>query len=39
MLGFGVVSHGLHVVNCAGDLYDVTGIGMIVGGLLLVARA
>ena len=37
MLGFGVVSHGLHVVNGAGDLYDVTGVGFIVGGLLLVA--
>ena len=34
--GFGVVSHGLHVVNGAGDLYDVTGIGFILGGLLLV---
>ena len=34
--GFGVVSHGLHVVNGAGDLYDVTGVGFILGGLLLV---
>jgi uncharacterized protein len=36
-IGFGVVSHGLHVVNCGPDWRDVTGIGYIVGGLLLVA--
>jgi hypothetical protein len=36
-LGFGVVSHGLHVVNSGPDWTDVTGVGMIVGGLLLVA--
>jgi uncharacterized protein len=34
--GFGVVSHGLHVVNSGPDLRDVTGVGYIVGGLLLV---
>ena len=35
--GFGVVSHGLHAVNSGADRYDVTGLGMIAGGLLLVA--
>lgn len=35
--GFGVASHGLHVVNSGLDRYDVTGLGMIAGGLLLVA--
>jgi pimeloyl-ACP methyl ester carboxylesterase len=35
--GFGAVSHGLHIVNGAGDLYDLTGIGFILGGLLLSA--
>jgi poly(3-hydroxybutyrate) depolymerase len=35
--GFGVVSHGLHVVNSGPDWTDVTGVGMIAGGLLLVA--
>ncbi len=35
--GFGVVSHGLHVVNSGLDRYDITGLGMIAGGLLLVA--
>ena len=35
--GFGVASHGLHVVNLGPDKFDVTGVGMIVGGLLLVA--
>jgi uncharacterized protein len=34
--GFGVVSHGLHVAGGAGDLYDVTGVGFILGGMLLV---
>jgi pimeloyl-ACP methyl ester carboxylesterase len=36
-VGFGLVSHGLHVVNSGPDWRDVTGIGYIVGGLLLVA--
>jgi fermentation-respiration switch protein FrsA (DUF1100 family) len=36
-IGFGVVSHGLHVVNSGPAWTDVTGVGMIVGGLLLVA--
>ena len=35
--GFGVVSHGLHVVNSGPDWPDVTGVGMIAGGLLLAA--
>jgi uncharacterized protein len=35
--GFAVVSHGLHVVNSGPDWTDVTGVGMLVGGLLLVA--
>jgi uncharacterized protein len=35
-LGFGVISHGLHVVNSGPDWADVTGVGMIVGGLLLI---
>src|SRR3954451_23665111 len=36
-VGFGVVSHGLHVANSGFDWREVTGIGYIVGGLLLVA--
>ena len=36
-LGFGTVSHGLHVVNSGADWTDVTGVGMIAGGLLLIA--
>jgi pimeloyl-ACP methyl ester carboxylesterase len=36
-IGFGVVSHGLHVVNLGPDWRDVTGVGYIVGGLLLIA--
>ena len=36
-IGFGVVSHGLHVVNSGPDWRDVTGVGYVVGGLLLVA--
>ena len=36
-LGFGVISHGLHVVNSGPDWTDVTGVAMIAGGLLLVA--
>ena len=35
--GFGIASHGLHVVNSGLDRYDVTGLGIIAGGLLLVA--
>jgi len=35
-IGFGVVSHGLHVVNSGPDWRDVTGVGYVVGGLLLV---
>jgi hypothetical protein len=37
VVGFGVVSHGLHVVNSGPDWRDVTGVGYIVGGVLLVA--
>src|SRR3712207_1505682 len=29
--GFGVVSHGLHVVNSGPDWADVTGLGMVAG--------
>jgi len=36
-VGFGVVSHGLHVVNSGPDWRDLTGAGMIAGGLLLAA--
>jgi pimeloyl-ACP methyl ester carboxylesterase len=36
-LGFGVISHGLHVLNSGPDWADVTGVAMIAGGLLLVA--
>jgi uncharacterized protein len=36
-VGFGTVSHGLHIVNGDGDLYDLTGVAFILGGLLLVA--
>jgi pimeloyl-ACP methyl ester carboxylesterase len=35
--GFGVVSHGLHVVNSGPDWRDLTGVGYIVGGLVLAA--
>ena len=35
-LGFGVVSHGLHVVNSGPDWRDVTGVGSVLGGLLLM---
>jgi pimeloyl-ACP methyl ester carboxylesterase len=38
-IGFGVVSHGLHVVNSGPDWRDLTGVGMVVGGLLLVGSA
>jgi uncharacterized protein len=36
-IGFGVVSHGLHTVNSGPDWRDLTGVGMIAGGALLVA--
>jgi uncharacterized protein len=36
-IGFGVVSHGLHVVNSGPDWTDVTGVGMVAGGLLVAA--
>ena len=36
-VGFGVVSHGLHVVNSGPEWRDVSGVGYILGGLLLVA--
>jgi uncharacterized protein len=36
-LGFGVVSHGLHVVNSGPDWRDLTGVGMALGGLVLIA--
>ncbi len=36
-IGFGVVSHGLHVVNSGPDWRDVTGLGLIVGGMALLA--
>ena len=32
-IGFGVVSHGLHVVNSGPDWRDLTGVGMIAGGV------
>jgi uncharacterized protein len=37
VLVFGVISHGLHVVNSGPDWRDLTGVGYIAGGLLLVA--
>jgi pimeloyl-ACP methyl ester carboxylesterase len=36
-LGFGVVSHGLHVVTSGPDWRDVTGVGLILGGALLAS--
>ena len=36
-VGFGVTSHGLHIVNSGFDWRDVTGVGSALGGLLLVA--
>ena len=36
-VGIGVTSHGLHVVNSGLDWRDLTGVGYVVGGLLLVA--
>jgi pimeloyl-ACP methyl ester carboxylesterase len=38
-VGFGVVSHGLHAVLLGPDWIDVSGLGFIVGGLLLLASA
>ncbi|HET8952652.1 MAG TPA: alpha/beta fold hydrolase, partial [Solirubrobacteraceae bacterium] len=38
-VGFGVVSHGLHVVNSGPDWRDLTGVGMVVGGVLLIGSA
>jgi uncharacterized protein len=35
-IGFGTVSHGLHVVNYGPDLRDLTGVGYVAGGLALV---
>jgi hypothetical protein len=37
--GFGIASHGLHVVNSGPDPRDITGVGLIAGGILLVASA
>jgi pimeloyl-ACP methyl ester carboxylesterase len=38
-VGFGVVSHGLHTVISGPAWIDVSGLGFIVGGLLLLASA
>ena len=38
-IGFGVVSHGLHVVNSGPDWRDLTGVGMVLGGVLLLGSA
>jgi len=35
--GFGVASHLLHVVNSVPDWRDVTGVGYVAGGILLIA--
>jgi dienelactone hydrolase len=35
--GFAVISHVLHIVNSGLDIRDLTGVGMAIGGLLLVA--
>ena len=32
-----MISHGLHVVNSGADWTDVTGVGLIAGGVLLIA--
>ena len=37
VVGFGLVSHGLHIVNSGPDWRDLTGVGYVLGGLLLVA--
>jgi pimeloyl-ACP methyl ester carboxylesterase len=37
--GFGAVSHGLHAALSGPDWRDVTGLGMVAGGLLLLASA
>jgi uncharacterized protein len=36
-VGFGVTSHGLHIVNSGLDARDLTGLGLVIGGLLLLA--
>ena len=36
-IGFGVTSHGLHIVNSGFDWRDLSGVGYILGGLLLAA--
>jgi pimeloyl-ACP methyl ester carboxylesterase len=38
-VGFGVVSHGLHAVLLGPDWIDVSGLGFVAGGLLLLASA
>ena len=38
-VGFGVISHGLHVVNSGPDWRDLTGVGYLAGGLALLASA
>jgi pimeloyl-ACP methyl ester carboxylesterase len=38
-VGFGAVSHGLHAVSSGPAWIDVTGLGFIAGGLLLLASA
>jgi pimeloyl-ACP methyl ester carboxylesterase len=35
--GFAIASHGLHAVLQGPDQYDITGLGAIAGGLLLIA--
>src|SRR4051794_15843953 len=37
-LGFGAVSHGLHALS-APDARDITGVGFLVGGVLLLGSA
>ena len=36
-VGFGVISHVLHVIHSGPDWRDLTGVGYVAGGLLLVA--
>jgi uncharacterized protein len=36
-VGFGTTSHGLHIVNSGFDWRDASGIGYLLGGLLLMA--
>jgi hypothetical protein len=38
-IGFGTASHVLHVVNSGPDWRDVTGVGYVIGGILLVASS